>query len=192
MIRRPAIAFLLGLIASPASVSGEEAVPPSFDLIRLAELPAHRALMRAIGEENGRLSDFTTDGCSGGMSAGWALIADDFPELAPTEDGALPWNHCCVTHDRAYHAAGASTDADASFDARLDADKALRVCVESTGELRKAEAAVRLGMTETQIALGYQLLARNMYNAVRLGGGPCSGLPWRWGYGYPNCWAFLP
>ena len=26
-----------------------------------------------------------------------------------------------------------------------------------------------------------------MYRAVRIGGGPCTGLPWRWGNGWPGC-----
>jgi hypothetical protein len=33
----------------------------------------------------------------------------------------------------------------------------------------------------------YQGIADLMYRAVRLGGIPCSGLPWRWGYGWPAC-----
>ena len=33
----------------------------------------------------------------------------------------------------------------------------------------------------------YDAIAAAMFHSVRLGGGPCSGLPWRWGYGYPQC-----
>ena len=33
----------------------------------------------------------------------------------------------------------------------------------------------------------YAAIAELMYRAVRIGGIPCSGLPWRWGYGWPEC-----
>ena len=191
MTGRVVALVLLALIASPSSVLSDEAQGPTSALLRAAELPSHRFLIRLIGEENPELSAFTTDGCSGGMSAGWALIGEDFPELPGTEDGTLPWEPCCVIHDRAYHNAGGATNPDASFDARYAADEALRACVEKTGEVEKVKAAERLNLTEAQIETGYQLLAQAMFNAVRLGGGPCSGLPWRWGYGYPRCWSPL-
>ncbi len=191
MTRRALALVLLAAMAAPSTGFTEDAEGPAAALLRAAELPSHRFLMRLIGEENPELSAFTTDGCSGGMSAGWALIGEDFPELPGTEDGTLPWEPCCVIHDRAYHNAGGATHPEASFDARFAADEALRACVEATGETEKAGAAERLGLTEAQIETGYQLLAQAMFNAVRLGGGPCSGLPWRWGYGYPRCWAPL-
>lgn len=40
--------------------------------------------------------EFTTDGCSGGMTALWRLLYRCDP----------PWNDLCVEHDRAYHAGG--------------------------------------------------------------------------------------
>jgi hypothetical protein len=33
----------------------------------------------------------------------------------------------------------------------------------------------------------YAAIADAIFAAVRLGGAPCSGLSWRWGYGFPNC-----
>ena len=33
----------------------------------------------------------------------------------------------------------------------------------------------------------YAAIAELMYSAVRIGGIPCSTLPWRWGYGWPEC-----
>jgi len=30
-------------------------------------------------------------------------------------------------------------------------------------------------------------IAEIMYRAVRLGGAPCTTLPWRWGFGWPKC-----
>jgi hypothetical protein len=44
------------------------------------------------------------------------------------------------------------------------------------------------GLSEAQVRLVYESIGAAMYHAVRLGGRPCTGLPWRWGYGYPHCW----
>ncbi len=32
-----------------------------------------------------------------------------------------------------------------------------------------------------------QTLAKAIYHAMHTGGGPCTGLPWRWGYELPRC-----
>ncbi|PID36817.1 MAG: hypothetical protein CR993_03240 [Rhodobacterales bacterium] len=119
---------------------------------------------------------FTTDGCSGGMSTVWRGLAEALPDLATGIGTHPPWEGCCVTHDQAYHDAAGATTAKASFAARLRADRALRDCV----------AAWETGLPPS----GQQALADAMYHAVRSGGGPCTGLPWRWGYGLPRCAGF--
>lgn len=188
---KPSLALLILLALSlPAHAQSDDTETPSFDLLRTVELRSHRSLMARIDAANGALSEFNTDGCSGGMSAGWSLVAEEFPDLAGTDDGDLPWTTCCVTHDRAYHNAGGTTEAEESYDARLAADDALRACVIATGEEYQELTMERLNLSAAQVDTGYRLLAQSMYNAVRLGGGPCSGLPWRWGYGFPKCWAF--
>ena len=45
---------------------------------------------------------FTTDGCSGGLSAAWQSSARLFPGFAGTWGDSPPWEDCCVAHDRAY------------------------------------------------------------------------------------------
>jgi len=40
---------------------------------------------------------------------------------------------------------------------------------------------------EKQVMSLYESIAESMYTAVRLGGMPCTGLAWRWGYGWPAC-----
>lgn len=190
MSRRSALIVALVIGMLPATSRADDPDDSSsFAPLKAAEMPVHRFLLRQIAESGAEPADFVTDGCSGGMSAGWSLVADDFADLAATEDGRLPWASCCVIHDRAYHVAGGAAQAEASYDARLKADKALRACIIATGEVRKAEVAERLDTSEDRVETGYRLLADSMYNAVRLGGWPCSGLPWRWGYGYPDCWA---
>lgn len=172
--------------ALPLMASAEDT--SRFDLLKTAEMPGHRALMQGVQDPETPLAPFTTDGCSGGMSAGWALVAEQFPDLAQDGETTLPWTQCCVTHDQSYHNAGGAQDAEASFAARLAADTALRDCVIATGQAEQAATMDRLDLTAEQVDRGYRLLALSMYRAVRLGGGPCSGLPWRWGYGYPQCW----
>ena len=43
------------------------------------------------------------------------------------------------------------------------------------------------GLSAGMVDLLYAGIAGAMYRAVRLGGVPCSALPWRWGYGWPEC-----
>ena len=43
------------------------------------------------------------------------------------------------------------------------------------------------GLSVDQVEVLYDSIAGLMYRAVRIGGVPCSGLPWRWGYGWPAC-----
>ena len=62
----------------------------------------------ASGDE-GRINDFTTDGCS--RFPDHSLISND------------DWCHCCVAHDLAYWRGGTAEE-------RLAADETLRTCVE--------------------------------------------------------------
>lgn len=93
----------------------------------------------------GTMQPFSTDGCS--MFPDRALI------------GEADWCRCCVAHDLAYWRGGTA-------EARLQADQALRSCV--------------------QKASGSEALAELMFEGVRAGGGPYFYTPYRWGYG----WAF--
>ncbi len=163
---------------------------PAFsqDFIRSLEMPAHHALITQRGEAE--LTPFETDGCSGGLSASWRFVADTFPKFGALYEAHPPWEGCCVTHDRAYHNAGGALRAEDSFEARLSADDTLRACVKQHGEDRAEDYAQRYDMTPDQIRLAHSVTAEAMYAAVRFGGGPCSGLPWRWGFGYPGCSVF--
>ncbi|WP_299662836.1 hypothetical protein [uncultured Ruegeria sp.] len=158
------------------------------DLMRSVEMPAHQALVKSIG--TAALSPFETDGCSGGLSTSWRLVAETFPKFSLLYEAHPPWEYCCVTHDRAYHNAGGALQANASFDARLAADDALRTCVKTHGETYADEYAERYDMKPDQIRSVHSITSEAMFMAVRFGGGPCSGLPWRWGFGYPGCSVF--
>lgn len=59
---------------------------------------------------------FTTDGCSGGMSALWQLVFRRSP----------PWEDLCITHDKAYWLGGSRQE-------RLEADRKLLIGVIDNG-----------------------------------------------------------
>lgn len=43
---------------------------------------------------------FTTDGCSGGMTAIWKILFNKVP----------PWNDCCIEHDKQYWKGGTAEE----------------------------------------------------------------------------------
>ncbi|WP_170789678.1 hypothetical protein [Ruegeria lacuscaerulensis] len=172
-------AILVILMAEPAAAQ---------DILRNLEMPAHRALIAAAA--GSPLTPFETDGCSGGLSSSWRFVAETFPKFRALYQTHPPWEYCCVTHDRAYHNAGAGLFAEDSYTARLSADDTLRACVKQHGADHAEEYAVLYDMTPDQIRTAHSVTAEAMYAAVRFGGAPCSGLPWRWGFGYPGCSVF--
>lgn len=151
------------------------------------ELPAHGALIARRARPGTAPNRFESDGCSGGMSEVWRLVADRFPGFATTYASAPPWETCCVTHDRAYHNGVNAVDARASFAARLTADRRLESCVADMGITRRDALAVVYGITPDQVETAFATIGGAMFWSVRFGGGPCTGLPWRWGFGYPGC-----
>lgn len=186
------IAWALGLCAGligPGSLSAEPVEGQGPAIAVSIEMAAHRTLLEVMDRAGHRPRPFATDGCSGGLSASWALVADLLPGFAETHEERPPWETCCVVHDRAYHAAGGARTAEGSHRARLEADEALRACVRATGSGRTEHLTTAYGLSAAQVAGAYAAIADAMFDAVRLGGGPCSGLPWRWGYGYPGCLA---
>jgi hypothetical protein len=160
---------------------------PTAKIQRDLELKAHRQLIQSLRKNGRRLSAFTTDGCSGGLSKAWRTVSDRFPAFAKAHEKTPPWEPCCITHDRSYHSAGGATEAHESYILRLSADQALRTCVLETGNKRSADLSTKYGLSEDQIHVAYEAIANAMFDAVRIGGFPCSGLAWRWGYGYPRC-----
>ncbi|WP_238547586.1 hypothetical protein [Meridianimarinicoccus roseus] len=177
------LALAGGLTGATAAAQTPGPVPES--LQRVLELPGQRGLMRVIDAMRGVPGPFTTDGCSGGLSAGWALLSDVVPGFTDAYAHRPPWETCCIAHDRAYHVAGGAREAEQGYAARLAADMALRACVAATPATEGAGSP-------SGTAPPYADLADAMFGAVRLGGGPCSGLPWRWGYGFAPCIPELP
>lgn len=129
------------------------------------------------------IDPFRTDGCSGGLSDGWKTLAGIWPEFAHAVGDLPPWESCCTAHDRDYWRG----ESIGGYEKRLQADLELRRCVELSGQEHSAEIGARLGISEDEIAEVFDLTAELMYQAVRIGGGPCTGLAWRWGHGWPPC-----
>jgi len=156
---------------------------PLDEAMRLLE-QANMERLHAVQVRPGVTIDaFHSDGCSGGMSDGWKTLARIWPELAGAVGGTPPWESCCTAHDRDYWR-GESVD---GFEKRLQADLGLRQCVEQSGTEHGAEIAGRLGIPPAEIVEVFRLTAELMFQAVRIGGGPCTGLAWRWGHGWPPC-----
>ncbi|MBB96556.1 MAG: hypothetical protein CML68_18405 [Rhodobacteraceae bacterium] len=173
----PRLALLAALVLAGPAVAQD-------GLGHALEIGSHVRLMSVMAENEP--SPFVTDGCSGGLSVGWSFAAEAFPGFADLHGNRPPWEECCITHDRAYHDPDA-LDAEASFTARRAADVTLRACVVASAQERSEELQAAYGLTPEGVVQVYKGIADTMFNAVRLGGGPCTLLPWRWGYGYPLC-----
>lgn len=134
------------------------------------------------------MTPFTTDGCSGGLSVGWEYLAAHVSQFHQVHGDKVPWEECCIRHDRAYHLGGAIENSpEQSFTARKRVDLELHQCVLATGISRSERLGEAYNITARQVEDIYLGIAHLMYRAVRIGGMPCTGLPWRWGYGWPEC-----
>ena len=152
------------------------------------EIQYHKDLVASKNQPTSSLNEFTTDGCSGGLSVGWQYLAGKIEKFRDVHGDQPPWESCCVSHDRAYHEGGGrDASVDLSYRLRRRADQILMACVQGTGTGRADELSVAYGISEQEVSSLYTVIAKMMYRAVRLGGIPCSGLPWRWGYGWPEC-----
>lgn len=152
------------------------------------EISGHEKLTALKNNPLNQLSDFVSDGCSGGLSIGWEYLAGKIQKFEEIHGTKPPWEGCCVSHDRSYHAAGGrGISAVEGFELRKRADQLLKLCVQRTGAERSAELGSAYGASGEEIELLYEFISVLMYRAVRIGGLPCTGLSWRWGYGWPDC-----
>jgi hypothetical protein len=181
---------ILAVLGQPLALAQTADVKrsPSEALQYEIEVRQHERLIRTRTADGAELAPFVSDGCSGGLSSGWSFFSATFPTLTEKHGTHPPWESCCVAHDRLYHAGGAAdANAGQGYSARLVADKELRLCVIEIGRVRQPELMAEYGLGGQQVSRLYNAVAEVMYRAVRLGGAPCSGLPWRWGFGWPAC-----
>ena len=172
----------MGLVMTLAP-AGLTAQNPLGEIIEALE--SQQMLRLAVQQNRAGITigEFSSDGCSGGMSSAWSYLSDILPKFADYAGHKPPWEHCCVTHDRQYWR-GVS---DNGLVMREQSDTQLRQCVQQTGEEKSEQISEDLGLPEQDIKELINLTANLMFQAVRIGGAPCTGLPWRWGYGWPSC-----
>lgn len=149
----------------------------------MRELEEFRMRQLQAVQAGAEAEPFTTDGCSANQSSNWQTLAQLVPDFADEFGRKPPWEDCCVAHDKLYWQ-GLASD---GYHHRIAADQALKACVVSTGERMAAELSGKLSLSEAQVHDLFATVSDLMYKAVRIGGQPCSLLPWRWGYGWPNC-----
>lgn len=152
------------------------------------EMMGHNSLQSIKADPSSHLQEFSTDGCSGGLSVGWQYLAANIKNFDTAHGSQPAWESCCVEHDRSYHSAGGKTaSAQESFEARRQADLNLKACVLETGRSRRSELSSHYAISVQDLDKIYEAIANTMYAAVRVGGIPCTPLSWRWGYGWPAC-----
>ena len=183
--------MLSAIVLASFSILADQSQP--FDVLNFIEQPLQKQLSR-FQRNPDALASFSSDGCSGGLSAGWQVVSQVLSPITDKLGASPPWEHCCVAHDRLYWK-GAGADGVAM---RLIADQQLQACVLATDQqalLQKLDdQQTEPGLVaeidqqlQAQLRKLMPLVAELMYQAVRPGGLPCSGLPWRWGYGWPQC-----
>ena len=180
------MAPIFGVEAPSLSIESNDA--ESDDANINLELSLQQQFQDHIGSADSTLAEFTTDGCSGGLSVGWDNFAQQAGFFRDRHGTQPPWESCCIAHDRSYHTGGGKgLTAAQSLTAREQADEELRACVLGTATERGEALQSDYGLSDEQITVLYETIADSMHLAVRLGGMPCTGLSWRWGYGWPEC-----
>ncbi len=180
------VLFIVFVLRDTSSES--DATLSSDALERHLEMDRHEKLQALKSNPKNHLTEFISDGCSGGLSVGWEFLAGKVQNFQETHGVEPAWQLCCEIHDRAYHAGGLrSATAVMSFEARRKADLDLKACVIETGLKRIPELTKEYNVSTTELKHIYNGIANMMYGAVRIGGMPCTDLPWRWGYGWSEC-----
>ena len=191
LLLKPTFLILFIVFFSPVNCGAEEqqeSLSTMETVERKLELGRHQQLAEKKAIGGTVLTKFTTDRCSGGLSVGWTYLADKIDRVQSALGVHPPWESCCIEHDKSYHIAGdRGTTAIDSFVLRKEADSALKTCVLQVGVERTPELTAKYNLSAQEVEFLYKTISSLMYHAVRVGGVPCSGLPWRWGYGCPEC-----
>jgi hypothetical protein len=141
----------------------------------------------AEAQEYYAISSFVSDGCSGSVSRGWSVAVEELSKVSSRFDGLyadtknIPFEYACIAHDESYHTG------EGGYAGRLLADHALRSEIISYGIANAEKIKDRTGLrTDEEAMFLYEVVAETVYRAVRLGGTPCTGTPYAWGFGYNN------
>jgi hypothetical protein len=138
-------------------------------------------------KQTATLQPFVSDGCSANVSKNWQIvvqeISDHSESFASTynEMQTIPFQPACIKHDRAYH------NGVGGYIGRLEADNQLRSDIIAYGIANTESIRSRTNLnTDEEAIFLYELMAEAVYRSVRLGGAPCTGEPYAWGFGYNN------
>ena len=170
--------FLVALV--PSTLIAQN---PLEDIVEAVENLQMKRLQAQQSRPGIKIDKISSDGCSGGMSFTWSYLADVMEEFVDFAGNQPPWEHCCVAHDRHYWRG----ETENGFTLREQADAELRQCVKLSGIEQGDEIAAVLGLSKQEVIELFNLTGELMYQAVRIGGAPCTALPWRWGHGWPDC-----
>lgn len=167
----------------PITLLQAEEIHPLLSIERDVEDWYMSRLAQVQANPKNKLMPFTTDGCSGGLSEGWSTMSKLIPAFKRKFGEAPPYEFCCVVHDRDYWRG----DTEQGYAKRLLSDETLRACVIDYGKQHRSEFAKEFSLSEDTIDKNFAITANLMFHVIRLGGKPCSYLPWRWGYGWADC-----
>jgi hypothetical protein len=174
---------LICTIFLSGSIAGPSAEAQSWLAEGAREIEELRLQQLRTVQSSGEIAPFSSDGCSGYQSQNWELLAEALPGFKQRFGDKPPWENCCVAHDKIYWR-GSVED---GYTKRKQADQTLRQCVADTGSEMAEQLSQKFASPEENVRHAFSMTAELMYKAVRLGGQPCSLLPWRWGYGWDNC-----
>lgn len=139
----------------------------------------------AEAKEHYPIDAFISDGCSGNASRGWSVAVEELSKISPRFDGLyadtknIPFEYACIAHDESYHVG------EGGYAARLLADHTLRSDIIFYGITNTEKIKERTGLrTDEEAMFLYEVVAETVYRSVRLGGAPCTGTPYAWGFGY--------
>lgn len=179
------ILFLCVMCFSAFNIAGEEQEQENLILKMNREVEEWNMglLAKVQAKPDSKMKEFVADGCSGGLSAGWNSFADVFPAFKKQFGDRPPWEYCCMTHDKDYW----QGETDDGFEKRLKSDQILRQCVKDWGKTNSQRLSKKFDLSQENIETQVNITAELMYSAIRMGGKPCSFLPWRWGFGWPHC-----
>ena len=171
------------LLLGSSTYAGEEQENVISKLEREHEDWTMQLLAKIQARPDAKMIKFESDGCSGGLSAGWNSFAKVFPAFKKDYGDRPPWEYCCVTHDKDYWMG----ETENGYEKRLKSDLVLKQCVIDWGKVNSEQVAKKLNKSAKKIEAQVNITAELMFNVIRVGGKPCSFLPWRWGYGWPHC-----
>lgn len=137
--KRQSLLVLLGVLlvtgcdAAPGTDTDADSasISDSVDVLeRQLDIGRHEQLVSLKSDPVSTLAEFTTDGCSGGLTIGWEYLAGKIASFQERHGSEPPWEDCCIAHDHRYHSGGpGKVAASESFRLRREADLELQACV---------------------------------------------------------------